>query len=89
MILDGIDNLSPLIQVIDNFFKNRKMATLVEAQVGNGKLIICTINLDGENENRPEVRQLKHSILQYMNSSRFAPKNTVSESDLQKLFVNQ
>jgi hypothetical protein len=48
--------------------------------------MICSINLTGNTEKHPEVRQLLFSILQYMNSADFNPKTSVSEGDLKKLF---
>jgi hypothetical protein len=86
MLLDNLSTLKPVIQVVDNFYKNRRLGTMVEAKAGNGKLMICSINLTGNTEKHPEVRQLLFSILQYMNSADFNPKTSVSEGDLKKLF---
>jgi hypothetical protein len=85
MLLDGVSDVKPIIQVVDNFFKNRKLGNLIEAKVGNGKLMLSAINLTDNLEQHPEARQLRHSILKYMNSNEFDPKTVLSEGDLGKL----
>jgi hypothetical protein len=75
MILDGFDPaLTPLIQPIDTWFENRRLALLFEAKTGNGRLMVCSIDLESELAGRPVARQLKSSILSYMNSSEFDPR---------------
>lgn len=85
MLLDGINDVKPIILVVDNFFKNRKLGDLIEAKVGNGKLMLCAINITENLEQHPEARQLRYSILQYMSSKEFEPKTILSEQDLRKL----
>jgi hypothetical protein len=85
MVLDGLDQINPVVQVVDNFFKNRKMGNIIEARVGNGKLVLCSINLSGNLDHHPEARQLRYSILQYMNSPAFNPTATLTANDLGKL----
>jgi hypothetical protein len=87
ILLDNLSTLKPVIRVVDNFYKNRRLGTVVEAKAGNGKLIICSIDLSDNSEKHPEARQLKFSILQYMNSADFNPETSVSESDLKKLIL--
>lgn len=88
MLLDKISTVKPIVRVIDNFFKNRRLGTLIEAKVGSGKLIMCSIDLTNDLEKHPEARQLKFSILQYMNSANFAPSASVTEDDLKELFIS-
>lgn len=85
MLLDGISDVKPIIQVVDNFFKNRKLGDLIEAKVGNGKLMISAINLTENLGQHLEARQLRYSILQYMNSNDFDPETVLSEDDLKKI----
>lgn len=65
--------LIPLVQVIDSYTVNTKLAYLWECRVGNGKLMVSTINFTDNLENRPASKQLKSSVLNYMNSSEFNP----------------
>lgn len=70
--------VTPLVRMIDNFFKNRNMATVFETRSGNGKLLFSSIDLYTDLENRPIARQLKYSLIEYMKSDAFSP---VTETD--------
>jgi hypothetical protein len=74
MILDEFPpSLRPLIQPIDTWFENRRLALAFEAATGKGKLLVCSIDLSAKLVDRPVSQQLLHSILQYMNSPEFNP----------------
>jgi hypothetical protein len=73
MILDKApEGFKPLVQVIDNFERNHKLGTIIECQVGKGRLIVCSFNLLKQ-QDKPEARQLLQSILKYMESDKFKP----------------
>ncbi len=80
------EDFRPQIQPIDTWFINRRLAMLFEANVGKGKLMVCSIDLTTELEQRPVARQLKHSILQYMASDQFSPDNSVGYDIIEELF---
>ncbi len=63
----------PTVQVIDNFARNHKLGLIAETRVGEGKLLICAIDLLGQQE-EPAARQLLHSLLRYVASEAFAPE---------------
>jgi hypothetical protein len=71
--------------VIDNFERNHKLSLVFETRVGRGKLLICAIDLLGL-QDKPEARQLLHSLLRYVDSPAFAPKAELDGSLLKKLF---
>ncbi|EHQ26527.1 glycoside hydrolase family 2 [Mucilaginibacter paludis] len=73
----------PIVRVIDNFFKNRNMADILEFKVGIGKLIICSMDIHHNLTERPVARQLRHSLLRYAGGKDFAPISSLSSSDLQ------
>jgi hypothetical protein len=74
MVLDEFTpSLRPLIQPIDTWFENRRLALAFEATTGKGKLLVCSIDLQTSLDGRPVSRQLLHSILQYMNCGTFNP----------------
>ncbi|WP_234461943.1 sugar-binding domain-containing protein [Pedobacter segetis] len=86
MIIDSLPEIShPVVRVIDNFFKNRKMADVIEAKVGNGKLILCSMDISHDLDNRIEARQLKYSLMAYADSEKFNPKVTITQEQLSKL----
>ncbi|MCH1921374.1 hypothetical protein L9G15_18280 [Shewanella sp. A3A] len=77
--------VTPIIRVIDNFVTNRHLANVVEAKVGKGKLVFSSIDLTNNLDSRPAARQLKHSLLAYMQSDAFAPEKTVTIDALKAL----
>ena len=80
MILDGFPAaLKPLIQPIDTWFENRRLALACEVKAGGGKLIVCSIDLKELSEERLVSKQLLSSMINYMNSNFFDP---VYEVDL-------
>ncbi len=74
----------PIVQPIDTWFLSRRLAQLFEAKVGNGKLLVTTLNI--EPSNGPASAQLCHSLVQYMNSSAFNPKDELAQAVIQELF---
>jgi hypothetical protein len=74
----------PTVQVIDNFERNHKLGLIAETKVGQGKLLICVIDLLGH-QDRPAARQLLHSLLRYVDSAAFAPQAELDAELLRKL----
>lgn len=78
-ILDGMPGeMRPVVQVIDDWVTNRKLALAFEAKVGNGRLLACGIDLAGDLERRPVARQFRKSLLAYMGGDAFVPRVMVS-----------
>jgi hypothetical protein len=87
LVLDstGITPSTIILRNVDNFFKNRNMASIIEAKVGKGKLLLCTMDIQQDVDNRPVAAQLKYSLLQYMQGNKFNPVTTLDERDLKKI----
>ena len=89
MILDDLPrSLKPILQVIDKFDSCRRLGAIFEARVGSGRLLVCSIDLNGNLDQRPVSQQLKRSLLTYMASERFRPAQSLQRQDLDALFVN-
>lgn len=73
LITDSLKGGEAIVEMIDNFANNRKLASLYEGQVGNGKLMLATFDLERNLDKRPVAKQMLISILDYMNSSKFNP----------------
>jgi len=86
MILDDLEKARPIVQVIDDWNTNRKLGLVFEAQVGQGKLLVCSIDLQTDLDRRPVARQMRHSLLRYMSSSAFKPKLQVGPDAIADLF---
>ena len=74
----------PIVQVIDNIERNHKLGLIFELAVGKGKLLVCMSDLEAVDD-KPEVRQLYRSMLDYMASGDFNPKTAVSSGELVRL----
>jgi hypothetical protein len=86
MILDELGaELRPLVQVIDDWNTNRKLGILFEAKVGKGKLVVCSMDLRNNLESRPAARQMLRSLLGYMDSTAFRPREELKIEDIQGL----
>lgn len=87
MVLTGFPgNLTPSIQMIDTWFEARKLGLLFEAKVGNGKLMVTSIDFDKDLDNRLATRQLYHSLLKYMESNEFDPQVSVDIQLIKDLY---
>lgn len=88
MVLDSIPQVTPLIEVVDNFLKNRRLSMAFEANVGSGKLLMVSTDIVSDLQNRPVARQLKNSLLIYMNSENFDPQGDISEDVLDEYITS-
>lgn len=80
-------DFQPLVQSIDTWFVSRKIGMLFEANVDKGKLMMTTIDISSDLSRRLVARQLRHSLLRYMNTPRFSPKHTVAKERIAELFT--
>ena len=86
MILDGLPReLRPTVQVIDDWFTNRRLGLVLEARVGKGRLLVTSIDLENGLEANPVARQMRHSLLRYAASDRFAPQVEVAADAIRAL----
>lgn len=86
MVIDSMPGATPIIEDVDNFANNRRLASAFEAQCGKGKLLLCSMDVLSESEGMPEVRQLLYSLLSYMDSAAFSPTGTVTTEQLMSLW---
>ena len=70
----------PLLQVVDSWKINRKLALLAECRLGKGKLMISSIDFTTDMNERMVSRNLYAQILDYMNSKFFAPEFELTEN---------
>lgn len=76
----------PIVQVIDNFERNDKLGVVFEAKVGNGKLLVCGIDLTAVPDDASS-RQFLASLYAYTGSEAFNPTQELRQKILDKLFV--
>jgi hypothetical protein len=85
MILDGTPHdYRPTLQVIDGIDRNYKLGLTCEANVGKGRLLICTIHLK-DLQQHPEARQLLANLYRYAGSDDFNPRHDLEMSTLETI----
>jgi hypothetical protein len=80
-------DFQPTVQSIDTWFVSRKIGMLFEANVCGGKLIMTTMDIDNNLDNRIVARQMRKAIVDYMNSDSFRPASTVELEQVSDLFT--
>jgi hypothetical protein len=86
--LDGLPkDFQPIVEVVPNFFNNHRLSNLLEARVGEGKLMICSIDFDKVETSRVEGRNLKSSILNYMCGHGFNPSQELDMEHVRSIFI--
>ncbi len=80
-------DFQPLVQSIDTWFVSRKIGMLFEANVGKGKLVMTTMDITRDLDNRIVARQMKESILNYMHSDNFVPEWNIEQERIADLFT--
>jgi hypothetical protein len=74
----------PLVQPIDTWFMNRRLAMIMEAKVGKGSIMVTSANLS-DTATGLASRQLYYSLIKYMNSNAFHPKNNIALQQISDL----
>ena len=87
MVLDDFaPDFRPIVQIIDDWNTNRKLGLIFEAALGDGRLLVCSIDLRTDLEKRPVARQMLHCLLKYTDSTTFAPQSNIDIELLRSLF---
>jgi hypothetical protein len=87
MILDDSPpKLRPIVQVIDDWFTNRRLGLVFEARVAGGKLLVSSIDLATDLDHRPVARQMLHSLLRYTGGADFQPEHEVTLDEIASVF---
>lgn len=79
----------PIVQPIDTWHVSRKLGMLLEVKILNGRLLMTTMDISHNLDRRPVARQLRQSILRYMQSEDFKPTTTVSVDVIRHLFERE
>lgn len=81
------EGFQPLVQSIHTWFISRKIGSLFEAKVLNGRLMMTSMDLQTDLDNRFVARQLLASILRYMNTNKFRPQTEIDLQAVSDLFT--
>jgi beta-galactosidase len=78
--------LQPIVQAIDDWSRNYKLAVIFECKVGSGRLMVCAPDIQNDLNSRPVARQLRSSLLAYMATDRFQPVVTLDYAQASALW---
>ncbi len=86
VLLDSLSaDIDPIVRIIDDWVTNRRVGLIFEVRAGEGHLLISGIDLVNNLPGRPEARQLRVSLINYMNSDSFNPKVALDADGLRQL----
>lgn len=83
LLKDLSPEVKPIVRVIDDWFTARPLALVVEAKLGNGRLLLTSIDLDAADN--PVTAQLRESLLNYAASIQFRPTGEIAPDQLRAL----
>ena len=87
LCLDSVPQIDPVVEVVDNFTRAKRLCYAFEAQVGAGRLFVSTWRLtDAAVLVRPEARFLLSQIVRYLLGDQFAPKQKLSIGQVLGIF---
>lgn len=84
---DAPADLQPIVQPIDDFHRNHRLGALVEGRLGKGRVLLCGFDICDDLDRRPSARQMRHSLIAYMQSDRFRPTYELDADWLRQLLL--
>jgi hypothetical protein len=85
--LDSVPFVEPIVEVVDNFNRTKRLCYAFEARVGAGRLFVSTWRLyDAAVAGLPEGRFLFNELVTYLRGDAFAPTAQLSVGQLLGLF---
>jgi len=79
----------PPFQPIDTWHVSRKLGMVIEANVLKGKLMMTTFDISSDLDRRHAARQLRRSIINYMQSDDFRPTLRLEPKVITRLFEHE
>ncbi|MEN0020423.1 MAG: discoidin domain-containing protein [Planctomycetota bacterium] len=88
MVIDDLPStIEPLVQPIDTWFRSRRLASVFEASVGGGKLMVSSMDITTDLDKRHAARQFRSSLIDYMSSPEYNPVVEVEAASIRDLFA--
>lgn len=87
-LLDGLPpSLRPLVQIIDDWFTNRRLGLVFEARINASDLLVCGCDISSNLSDRHAARQFRESVFRYIAAEKFHPQVVISEREFWGEFV--
>ena len=77
--------LRPIVQVVPDWFRPKRLALVFEARVLNGRVLVCSVDLLTRLQERLVARQMRASLLRYMQSDSFNPQVKLTAEQISSL----
>lgn len=86
MVLDGLPpEVRPLVQIVDDWFTNRRLGLVFEACVDDCEILVCSSDIASALDERHAARQFRHSLLEYMAGPAFRPRHRMTPASLHSI----
>lgn len=86
MVMNDLpQEINPLIGVVDSYIVNDKLSYLWEAKVGDGKLMVCSIDFEHQSASDIARKQFYSSLMAYMTGVAFEPNAGLEITNIDKL----
>lgn len=85
MNIDSLEQCAPLTLLTPNFFHNHKNTHLFECCVGEGRLMVCTFNLEVDSL---ISKPFQNALYNYLASADFTPEICLSMPEIRGLFTS-
>lgn len=82
----ALRGLVPVIQPVDTYEVNRKLALAFEVRSGEGRLFVLSVDMDTDMDSRPASGGLLRSVMEYVASGAFSPQVEVPLEVLDAIF---
>jgi hypothetical protein len=79
-------DLRPIVQAIDDWNRNYRLAVVFEVKVGTGRLMVSAPDMSENLDARIVARQLRRSLLDYMSSDKFQPPVSMTVEQVSALW---
>ncbi|HEY1790188.1 MAG TPA: discoidin domain-containing protein, partial [Verrucomicrobiae bacterium] len=80
--------VNPIVRVIDDWVTARPLGLIVEGRVGAGKIIICGFDLTDQTLTDPVSRQMRASLVNYLDSEKCRPAVELTPYQIGSLMVD-
>lgn len=88
--LEALPQVEAVVEAVDNFTMNRRLAYVFEANCESGRLLFCAMDVTGRAaQNNPEMGQMLASLVNYMNSEDFHPDGKLTTEELSSFFYTE
>ena len=81
----SLPDIVPIVQPVPDLHYSTFMGMLFELKVGDGRLMVCGINLS--DRTKPEVNAMRAGILSYMESPDFNPTVSIEAEKFKEVFA--